>query len=57
MLGEKSIGSHIIGIDLESIFYVVLAIIYTTTDVMVSSPQPSMVDYNVLVVDLNHLLS
>ena len=56
MLREKTIGLNIVCIDLKSILDIVFTVLDKATDVMVCSPEPSMVDDYVLVIDFNHAL-
>ena len=56
MLREKTIGLNIVCIDLKSILDIVFTVLDKATDVMVCSPEPSVVDDHVLVIDFNHAL-
>jgi hypothetical protein len=54
MLGEETVCFDIVGVDQKTLLDVVLFIVDTPVDIVISSPKPGVIDYNILVVDLNH---
>ena len=56
VLREKTEGLDVVRIDLKAILCVVSAAIDGPTNVVVSSPEPGVVNDDVLVVDLEHAL-
>ena len=57
MLREKTVSFNIVCIDLESILDVVFAAVDKTPNVMVCSPEPSVINDHILVIDFDHALS
>jgi len=56
VLREETVCLNVVSVDLQAVLDVVLAIVDEATDVVVSPPEPSVVDDDILVVDLNHAL-
>ena len=57
VLGEETVSLDVVGIDLKAILYVVSAVVDKSGDVVVCSPEPGVVNDNILVVNLDHALS
>ena len=57
VLREQTISLDIVRVDLKALSNVVFTVVNASMNVMVSSPEPGVVDEYVLVVDLNHSFS
>ena len=57
VLGEETVSLDVVGIDLKAILYVVSTVVDRPGDVVVCSPEPGVVNDNILVVNLDHALS
>ena len=57
VLGEETVSFDIVSVDLQALSNVVLAVFDEAADVMVSSPEPGMINDNMRVVDLYHAFS
>lgn len=56
MFREKPKCLDVVSIDLKAIFDIVSAVFHKATNIMVSPPEPGVINDNILVIDFKHTL-